>query len=198
MVADDAKVERHVHDRYRDSCREDPLPDLVREQERDDDREQEEREHEERVHDQHEDAVELAAEVPGKEPERDADRDREKSEMNDLELGLRAPDDPREDVGRLDVRAHEMVGGRGLELRETLTVRPERVEVVRREDGSEKRDQDECDRDPAPIQSIARAIPRASAIGPNALHAHESLAHAGRSTCAGTVISTGSSGRCTR
>ncbi len=37
----------------------------------------------------------------------------------------------REDVRRLDVRAHQMVARGRLELREALAVRLERVEVVR-------------------------------------------------------------------
>ena len=98
-------------------------------------------------------AIEHAAEVSGEQPEWDADSDREEQRHDhDLELRLRPPDDPREDVGGLDVGAHQVIGRRRSELREPLAVRLEGVEVVRCDERRQQRDEDEreCDADADP------------------------------------------------
>ena len=123
--------------------------DAAPEEERDHDREQQRREREHRVHEQHRAAVERAAEVPGDQSEGHADDEAEgEREPDDLQLGLGAPDDAGENVGRLHRRPEEVRVRRVRELRESMAARLVLVEPIRREDRREDRKQDEDERQP--------------------------------------------------
>ena len=125
----------------------------------------------------------------------------EERDEDDLELRLRTPDDPRQDIRRLDVRPHEMVARGRFELREPLAVRLERVEVVRRDDWSEERDEDECERDSgAEPQHRARHPARLGYGTEGSADAAAADVPAAGHVSAGlvTAISSGCAGRCRR
>ena len=162
VVADHAEVLGHVDDRDRDRRGDDPLAELVGEQEGDHDRQQQVGEGEQGVVDQHQHAVELAADVARDQAERNADRDREDHRQHDhLDRGPRAPDHPREHVGRLHGGAEGVrPAGRGL-LGEAHPVRLDLVEAVRGDQGREDRqDQEQDDDRGARCRAAASALPR--------------------------------------
>ena len=204
VVADDAEVQRHVDDRDRDRRGEDPLPDLVGEQERDHDREQEEREHEQRVHDQHEErdrATRRSSRRAGRAGRRSRSR-RSATRITTLS-SVCVPQTIRESTsvdwtfvpisGRTTVRAS--CGNRCPFARNG-------VEVVRRDHRAKSATRTNASVIPAPIQSIARAMPARlrdrAERPPGAGEPTRPGRGRARRLAPVSPVSTGSSGRCTR